>query len=58
MVNPIGLTLTVSEPVLAPAVDAVPLTFSQAIFDEAVQVSVPVPALVIVTDWLTGATPF
>lgn len=45
-------------PVLVPEAEAAPFTFSHAIFDEADQVRVPVPALLIVTDWLVGAVPF
>ena len=36
----------------------IPVTFNQAIFEDADQVSVPVPALLIATDWLAGAAPF
>ena len=43
---------------LVPDVETAPFTFSQAIFEEAVQVRVPVPAFVIVTDWLAGAAAF
>lgn len=39
---------------LVPDVEAAPLTFSQAMFEDAVQVRVPVPAFAIVTDWLAG----
>ena len=51
-------TVTARAPVLVPETEAAPLTLNQAIFEEADQVSVPVPALVIATDWLAGAAPF
>lgn len=51
-------TVTARDPVSVPDVAAAPLTFSQAMFEDAVQARVPVPALVIVTDWLAGAVPF
>ena len=56
--SPAWLTLTVSVPALVPVTDAALLTFSQAMFEEAVQVRVPVPAFVIATDWLAGTAPF
>lgn len=43
---------------LVPEVEGAPLTFSQAIFEAAVQARVPVPTFVIVTDWLAGAAAF
>lgn len=45
-------------PVFVPEAAAAPLTFNQGIVEAAVQVRVPVPAFVIVTDWLAGAAPF
>lgn len=57
-VSPAGFTLTVTVPALVPVADVAPLTLSHAIFEEAVQLRVPVPAFVIVTDWLAGAVPF
>ena len=56
--SPLGLTLKTMVPALLPEADAAPLIFNQAIFEDADQVSVPVPALLIATDWLAGATPF
>ena len=51
-------TVTARRPALVPDVEAAPLTFSQAMFEDAVQARVPVPAFAIVTDWLAGAAPF
>jgi hypothetical protein len=57
-VSPLGLTLTAMVPALLPEADAAPLIFNQGIFEDADQVSVPVPTLLIATDWLAGVTPF
>ena len=56
--SPLGLTLKTMVPALLPEADAAPLIFNQATFEDADQVSVPDPALLITTDWLAGATPF
>ena len=58
VISPVWFTLTVSVFALVPVADVALLTFSQAIFEEAVQARVPVPAFAIVTDWLVGAAPF
>ena len=58
VISPVWFTLTVSVPALVPVADVALLTFSQAIFEEAVQARVPVPAFAIVTDWLAGTAPF
>ena len=58
VVSPVWFTLIVSVPALVPVADVALLTFSQAMFEEAVQVRVPVPAFVIATDWPAGTAPF
>ena len=50
--------MTARVPVFVPEAEAAPFTFIQDMLEVAVQVRVPVPALVIVTDWLAGAAPF
>lgn len=58
VVSPIWFTFIVSVPALVPVADVALLTFSQAMFEDAVQERVPVPTFAIVTDWLVGAAPF
>ena len=54
----LGLALTTMVPALLPEADAAWLICNQAIFEDADQVSVPIPALLIAIDWSAGATPF
>lgn len=58
VVSPVWFTLIVTVPALVPVADVAPLTLSQAIFEEAVQLRVPVPVLVIATDWVAGTVLF
>ncbi len=49
---------TVNDPVFVPEATEPPLTVSQVTDEPAVQLRVPVPPLVTVTDWLAGFAPF
>lgn len=56
--SPLILAPTLNDPVLVPVAAEPPFIFSQAAVDVAVQLSVPVPLFVIVTNWLAGLAPF
>jgi hypothetical protein len=56
--RPVGFTRTLTEPRLVPEADVVLFNVSQALFEDAVQVSVPGPVLVMVRGWAAGLDPF
>lgn len=56
--RPAGLTRTLTDPRLVPEAEVVLFNVSQALFEDAVQVSVPGPVLAIVRDWAAGLDPF
>lgn len=56
--NPLGLAAMVIDPRFDPATDDVPLRVSHVLFDEAVQVAVPVPPLEMVRVCAAGDSPF
>jgi len=56
--SPLILAPTLNDPVFVPDAAEPPFIFSQAAVDVAVQLSVPVPLFVIVTNWLAGLAPF
>src|SRR5262245_52189029 len=56
--SPLIFAPTVNEPLFVPDAAEPPFRLSQAAVDVAVQLRVPVPVLVMVTDWLLGLAPF
>ena len=56
--SPLILAPTLNDPLFVPDRADPPFMLSQAAVDVAVQLRVPVPVLVIVTDWLGGLAPF
>ena len=56
--RPPTLAPTVNDPVFVPEAAEPPLTVSQLTDEVAVQLRVPVPPLLTVTDWLAGFMPF
>jgi hypothetical protein len=56
--SPLLFAPTVKVPLFVPDREDPPFMLSQAAVDVAVQLRVPVPVLVIVTDWLAGLAPF
>src|SRR5215467_15199146 len=56
--RPLTFAPTVNVPLFVPDAAEAPFRLSQAAVDAAVQLRVPVPVLVMVTDWLVGLAPF
>ena len=56
--SPLVFAPTVNEPLFVPDTADPPFILSQGAVDVAVQLRVPVPLFVIVTDWFAGLAPF